>query len=700
MDYNSPDSLYNLLPAVYRLRDAEEGYPLRAFLRIIAKQVTILKEDIDRLWDNFFIETCDRWVIPYIGDLVANNPLHELESSNRADVAKTIYYRRRKGTLPMLEELARDITGWKCRAVEFFELLNWTQNMNHIRYHSKECPDLRNIDSLSLINTAFDSISHTIDVRNINQIEGWFNIKNIGFFLWRLKSYPLTKIKARRADALGRQYSFSAVGNPAPLFFHAFRESDETGTAQEIHVDGPIRPTAFFLDLEAYKQNLSIGLSAESNFVGLNKSIQIFKDGVEVAPEEIIYKNLKSWDLPPLGKVGVDVSLGRMVFPAGEEPGEVGVSYYTGFSANLGGGLYDRRLYMADKGIAEFVAIVRHNTSNPEEFATITLALGGWIARGKPNTIIQIVDNWTYKETLIIEPRDNKWLVIEAANNTRPILELNGSRNFEITGDHPNASLSLNGFLVEGGIDIQNSLGELKIQHCILIPGISLDQDGNPVYSTTPSVRAVDTNTSLEIEIDFSIVGLLRLPEEMTKLTVRNSILDGLGQTVLARTGTDDKTGPLTVLERVTVLGAFYVSELLLANEVLFTQKVHSDRTQNGCVRFSYVPRGSKTPRRFRCQPDLTLTRKATELGRDLIQSEINHILSIIQPKFTSVHYGHPGYCQLSYFCPNEIKTGAEDGSEMGVFRHLRQPQREANLHIRLGEYLPFGLKPGIIYVT
>ena len=34
----------------------------------------------------------------------------------------------------------------------------------------------------------------------------------------------------------------------------------------------------------------------------------------------------------------------------------------------------------------------------------------------------------------------------------------------------------------------------------------------------------------------------------------------------------------------------------------------------------------------------------------------------------------------------------------MGAFSHLKQPQR--NLRLRLGEYLPFGLEPGLIYVT
>ena len=36
----------------------------------------------------------------------------------------------------------------------------------------------------------------------------------------------------------------------------------------------------------------------------------------------------------------------------------------------------------------------------------------------------------------------------------------------------------------------------------------------------------------------------------------------------------------------------------------------------------------------------------------------------------------------------------------MGAYCHLKQPQRAANLRLRLDEYLPFGLEAGIIYVT
>jgi hypothetical protein len=36
----------------------------------------------------------------------------------------------------------------------------------------------------------------------------------------------------------------------------------------------------------------------------------------------------------------------------------------------------------------------------------------------------------------------------------------------------------------------------------------------------------------------------------------------------------------------------------------------------------------------------------------------------------------------------------------MGVFNHLKQPQRETNLNRRLREYLPFGLDATLICVT
>jgi hypothetical protein len=126
------DKLWNLLPAVYRSEDTDAygtNGPLREMVNRIGAQAAILRRSIDRLWEDQSIETCDDWVIPYIADLLATNLVASLDArGQRLDVAKTIYYRRRKGTVALLEELAADITGWDARVVEFFRRLGRTRH--------------------------------------------------------------------------------------------------------------------------------------------------------------------------------------------------------------------------------------------------------------------------------------------------------------------------------------------------------------------------------------------------------------------------------------------------------------------------------------------------------------------------------------------------------------------------------------------
>src|SRR6476661_4734248 len=155
--------LYELLPAVYRIRDAElaqqleelEGKPqegpLKALLTVIAEQVAVLEEDLAQLYDDQFIETCTNWVVPYIGDLVSARRVFVFPGARfteRAFVANTMAYRRRKGTAAMLEQLARDVTGWDARVVEFFQWLATTQFMNHLRKRHLATPDLRRWEPL------------------------------------------------------------------------------------------------------------------------------------------------------------------------------------------------------------------------------------------------------------------------------------------------------------------------------------------------------------------------------------------------------------------------------------------------------------------------------------------------------------------------------------------------------------------------
>ena len=122
--------LMQLLPAVYGLRDSAMGGsvsgPLGDLLGVLAEQVLVLEEDLDQLYDDQFIETCADWAVPYIGDVIGYRTLHSVSDTvgrARAEVAHTIGFRRRKGTVSVLEGLARDVTGWRSAAAEYFQRL-------------------------------------------------------------------------------------------------------------------------------------------------------------------------------------------------------------------------------------------------------------------------------------------------------------------------------------------------------------------------------------------------------------------------------------------------------------------------------------------------------------------------------------------------------------------------------------------------
>jgi hypothetical protein len=133
-------------------------------------------------------------------------------------VANTIGYRRRKGTLAVLEQLAFDVTGWRAKAVEFFQLLATTQYAKHIRLGNLR-PDLRQANALELLGGPFENDAHTAEVRRIESGRGRYDIPNIGLFLWRLQSYPITRGTARRAGSSpfpDDSYTFNPLGLDEP----------------------------------------------------------------------------------------------------------------------------------------------------------------------------------------------------------------------------------------------------------------------------------------------------------------------------------------------------------------------------------------------------------------------------------------------------------------------------------------------------
>ena len=622
----------------------------------------------------------------------------------------------------MLEQLARDVTGWPAHAVEFRELLGWTQHLEHQR--PQACWfDVRSLERDERVDGPFDIASHTVDVRPIGRDEGWHAIRNVGFFLWRLGSYPLLDVPARAASAWG--FHFSPLGNSAPLFQHERRGGNTAGLTTELHVPGPIRRAFFAADLDAHRTTPppdwtdlygtidELGAPLVAN---PEASLFVRLDGAPVPPAQIVCMRLDPWPAaaPSGAIVGIDVVSGRLAVGDGFGTVQaVDVEFHYGFPADIGGGPYARRNWL----IAQSPVVTRYpvqaSATDPSVFTTVTDALARWNADGRPDAVVAIRDSRTYELPASLTLADATALALEAASGQRPLLQPEGGvLTVDADGTDPDPAkrgrLTLSGVVVEGSVHVTGDAGALRVIHATLVPGRSIVDGAGPVSESSVAVEGdkggATINAGLRLELASAITGPISIPAAALGVWILDSIVDGLGGAALSGAGTDPSAR--ATIERSTLLGTVTV-HALDASESIFTGSVQSARSQAGCVRFSFVPRGSRTPRRYECQPDLA-TRAALEaaLAADpaldaAAQEAIRAAIAAwLVPAFDATEYGQPAYCRLRLTAPAELRTGASDGAEMGVYCQVKQPQRESNLRIRLDEYLPFGLDAGFIYVT
>ena len=717
------NQIYNLLPAVYRIRDAQlalssstsldpsdfatlqellsiqgpltplqqrtlaelqdkqQRGPLKSLIAILAEQVEVLQQSLYQSYDDLFIETCADWVVPYIADLVGLQGLVDVPSANysvRAAVADTIKNRRRKGTVSVLESIARDATGWDANVVEFFQVLATTQFMNHIRPRNLPMANIRTAED-QLLNTPFDSYAHTAEMRNIETGLGKYNIPNVGIFLWRLKQLLLEDAPAYAVDA--RRFCFDGIARSIPLFTLPVTEGSSTPRATPLNVAMPISRRMLYNDLKSARNYYGPGLSIFLNYVlagtpppvtACNLSDLVDANG-----------NVIGWAHQPQNCIGIDPQLGRIAFPANlPAPAKVRTGYCYGFSSEIGGGPYARPFDTSA------------DVSVPADAATIQAALNlaiGMLSASKTSVVVEISVNDFFVETPALTIPDNASVQLRAADGKRPVLVLNG--DLTVTGGNESA-FNLNGLLVCGGsVTVQqnhpgvtNSIA-LQISHCTLNPGPT------PAFlgaSAKPPCAALWIETSnVAVSIDHTILGPIRISENNT-VSLTTCIVDALAPDGVAYACHRDSTSagaPLTVVTS-TLVGKVHVQRMELASNTIFFAEldpldqwlapVVADQLQQGCVRYSYLPPNSRVPRGFHCYP--VAGQPST-------------------PAFTSLRFGDPAYCQLTDRS-GLLLTGADDQSEVGVFHDLFQPQRLSNLRTMLADYLRFGLEGGIFYAT
>lgn len=696
-------TLYQLLPTVYRQRDLEQNLPLQALLSLLEQELKRVEQDISNTYNNAFIETCEPWVVPYIADLLGIPGLDDAQRiifSQKARVANTIRYRRRKGQGAVIERIIRDVTGWYAKVVEYFRYIGITQHMQFIRQGQGTTAHIRDLNAMESLNGPFDRNAHTADFRDPEMQGGKYNIPNIGLFIWRLQSFPIRNATAFEIDE--NNFTFHPLGQDMQLFNRPQVLLDLAQTADEVHLPVKLRHGALSEDLKNYNEIYGEFVNAQpdnSDYYGPEKSFYLIKVNVDntqtpIKPGELVALDLSQSRQPPAGKVGVDVKLGRIVFPENEEPKNLIVHYHYGFSSEIGGGPYNRK-----ETLTQPVENVQYSTVAKNGEAGHTTILGAINEANGVNGsgVVQILDSEIYEDEEVIDTIDlTRSLIIEAADGQRPVLSIQDTTTIQTSAEE--ISLDINGLIIEGQFEFQGKL-QANFLHTTLIP--RADKASIVYDNTNPDDNVINVN------IDRCIIGAIYLPAN-SDLTIHDSVIDGLGEAAIAADKDSLESGARCTIERSTILGTTKVREMFLASETIFTEKVHVDRQQIGCFRYCNVPQGSVTSERFRCQPDLEFPvlakQRANELGVNSLDVlpkseqaiEEGLIYEALKPRFTSTQYGDPEYAQLAENCHIAISTGAEDSSEMGVFQHLKQPQRLSNINDILAEYLPFGLKVSV----
>jgi hypothetical protein len=499
--------LWNMLPAIYRAMDVGPvpgaPGPLQELTNRIGAQAAAVRRNIDRLSENQSIETCDDWVIPYIGDLVATRLVSCLDAAaQRIDVAKTVYYRRRAGTVGVLEELAADIASRDARVVEFFRRMGRTRHqfdppLSYVIENPITGPvgftgnvleiaegligaysgtpaggfaDLRNPYAASNTGSAFDEYAYTADLRAGGQTLGHFNIRNLGVFLWWLKAFPIAGATPVSNGANPPCLTFDPTGRVIPLFAPSQRVAEAGSWGEHwISPDEWELPVAIRETLWATVP----GKLYPSTFAPEAFSVGMLAAG-SGAPL-------------PLAQLAIQPSAGRFSFVGGQPVGTLAVCYNFGLASEIGAGGYNTAIL----------------SDLPVPLVTTTIAGGNAIDIDNAlqavaaDANIQIADTLTYTgPTKTLTVPGGASVVVSARSGERPVLrwpKAGAPHTWTIVGQ-PSGSgtptvLVLEGLLLQGAdIVLRGSFDSVYLRMMTLDPGTSYEPPvGCPGHKAIPT---------------------------------------------------------------------------------------------------------------------------------------------------------------------------------------------------------------------
>jgi hypothetical protein len=675
MSTTYPRIAHWLPPALLAPSDADGTTPLAALLSAVDDQRRVLEGDIDSIWDDFFIESCADWAIPYIAELVGAPA-----DASRREVAYAVALRRRKGTPAALEDFVFVLTDWTARAVEGWQVTTWTQRLDRIHDRRPAAVDLRNLRAARLY-TPFEHVT-----RSVTPSERWTpRAATAIVWPWHLRTY-----RRARARALGnRRYALHPFGLDAPLYVQPrLRRIASDADGEPVHrrgdeLDAPVRASYEVLEALAVP-NGEVTYGAQwklgprhplASPPGSTEPplLSLFSGSEPIPWHALQFGAVPAAPPPASNKVVVDLVRGRVELGSSWSGG-VRATWHRPVSGALGALAAEARREIG----ARIVVAVRPKEPEGVTVRTIEKAFKRamtLMANATPDETapvdveirLETSDRLPAPPPLKGNPKLKRWRIVAPTLMT-PVVR--GDLELDLEG----VEFALDGFMLDGDLRLGKHLAAARID------GLTM----NPARGRTLEVE--DGAWALELSARRSILAPIRADLTAAPIRIVDSIVDGLGRSLdpcgvggppptrrdaVAR---QTRFGPAIAAEGVTFVGRVR-AEAVDAVDSLFVDGLEVVQQQEGCLRHCYVgpteAPAAPHPVEYRC-------------------------LSEPRPTFVSECLEAGGYYALDLERNQPLLTAASDGGEVGAYHHARRATRLRRLRDRIHEFVPLGLRPGI----
>jgi hypothetical protein len=661
----APTPLAAWLPPAVRDTPGEqtaEPRLLDALLDAVAGQYELLAADADEVWEDFFIESCAEWAIPYIGALVGAPA-----DAERLEVAFAIALRRRKGTPSALEDFAEIVTGLTARVVEGWQVAAWVQRLGH--------PPPPRPFWLGLGDGSAARVGGPFErTRRSFSPSGRFHPRAATVIVWPWEVRTYRDLEAAPLPE-SQRFALHPLGAEAPLYLRpASAGVDELRAPTGDERDAPVRADYRVVQALAGPGQIVFGTNwavsdqhplALPSQAGRPTLLELTLDGALIP-----WTSLRFGSLPPgaaapgpptATRAVVDLMRGHVELGASLS-GTLRATWHRPAPAMIGA------LASEADGDPAARVVVRVNPTLPvagivvhDLASAFTLAEQLCVGTdpdesdpSHPDVEIRIeTSDRLAAPTVSLSPTLPRWRLLGTRTATPTIL---GDLAINLDG----GCLTLEGFQLTGDLTLGAGLDGVEIRSITMNPttGATLQVEGG-AWGLALSVRG-------------SLLGRLRADLGARPIVLEDCVVDGRGAALRTCGGDPGGTNAAAVARRTTFAPAIQ-AESADAIDCIFVDGLEVLQQQEGCLRHCFVaPDTAGTPSRpvmYRC-------------------------LETPPPTFASVGFEAAGYYALDLEAHHPLRAAASDGGEPGAYHHRRRAARLARLERRLHEFVPLDIRP------